>query len=151
MKAISTMTRDVLVIGPACPSSVAWQIMNESRIRHLPVVQAGRLIGILSDRDLLARAMPTADGGIAVSSDPIALSMTPAPITCTRETSVAWLAETMTSRRIDCVPVVSEENVLVGLVTSTDLLTLLIDYEEGALIPFDFRLRSVDAVQARAG
>lgn len=149
MKASSSMTRKVTVVGPALPLTVAWQLMTDQRIRHLPVVQAGRLVGILSDRDLLLHA--TLDGGeIRVPRDPVAIAMTPAPITCSKETSVSRLVQIMVDQSIDSLPVVDDEGTLVGLVTSTDLLLLLCDYEEGAAMPFDFRVEEHGAVGAVA-
>jgi CBS domain-containing protein len=144
MKANSTMTRDVTVVGPACPLIVAWQIMREQRIRHLPIVEAMRLVGILSDRDILLRATATGDGTVDVPREPVALAMTPAPVTCLPETSVGWMAQTMINHRIDAVPVVDRDGTLAGLVTSTDLLALLIDYEEGALLPFRFSVHDAE-------
>ena len=134
------MTRHVTVIGPGFPLRAAWQLMREQHIRHLPIVQQGRLVGILSDRDVLVRAVLEPDGELDVPTDPVAIAMTPAPITCSKETSVGWLAQTLIERHIDCVPVLDETGLLVGLVTSTDLLSLLSDYEEGEMLPFDFRL-----------
>lgn len=46
------MTTDVQTIGDEQPMSVAHQMMREQRIRHLPVLHQGKLIGLVSDRDL---------------------------------------------------------------------------------------------------
>lgn len=140
MKASTSMTRQVTVVGPAFPLRAAWHLMSTQRIRHLPVVQGGRLVGILSDRDLLLRASLDGEGQMTVPRDPVAIAMTPAPITCSKETSVGRLVQLMVERRIDSIPVVDEGHRLLGLVTSTDLLLLLADYEDGAVLPFDFRV-----------
>ena len=50
MRANVPMTRDVIVVPPELPLDVAWQIMVRHRIRHLPVVRARALIGILGPR-----------------------------------------------------------------------------------------------------
>ncbi len=50
------MTRDVIVVPPELTLDAAWRIMTRERIRHLPVVRAGALIGMLSDRDVLVHA-----------------------------------------------------------------------------------------------
>jgi len=47
------MTRDVVVVGPTQTIEECMHLMTERRIRHLPVVEAGRLVGILSIRDLV--------------------------------------------------------------------------------------------------
>lgn len=46
------MTADVQTIGDEQPMSVAHQMMREQRIRHLPVLHQGKLVGVVSDRDL---------------------------------------------------------------------------------------------------
>lgn len=46
------MTTDVQTIGDEQPMAVAHQMMREQRIRHLPVLHQGKLVGIVSDRDL---------------------------------------------------------------------------------------------------
>jgi acetoin utilization protein AcuB len=117
----------------------AFAVMERERIRHLPVVQGGALLGILSDRDVLARATMRDNGLLEVPRDPVALAMTPAPITCEPTTSVAELARVMTERKIDAVPVLRGSR-LVGLVTSTDLLLLLVGADEARPLPFEFHV-----------
>lgn len=46
------MTTDVQTIGDDQPMSVAHRMMRESHIRHLPVLRQGKLVGVVSDRDL---------------------------------------------------------------------------------------------------
>lgn len=142
MKASRTMTRDVIVVPPELPLANAWKIMTRERIRHLPVVRAGALIGMLSDRDILARGSLGQDGKLHITH-PIVVSeaMTPTPIeTCEPETDVSDLARAMTERKIDAIPVVRGLRLL-GLVTTTDLLTLLLDRGgEPERLPFEWNL-----------
>jgi len=138
------MTRDVYVVAPELPLDAAWRIMTRERIRHLPVVRAGALFGMLSDRDILKRGTMDSDGllhvphGLLVSD-----AMTGTPLeTCEITTQVGAIATTMIETKIDAIPVVRGLH-LIGLVTSTDLLQLLVDREEARPLPlpFDFRLR----------
>lgn len=46
------MTTDVRTIGDEQPMSVAHRLMREQRIRHLPVLHQGKLVGVVTDRDL---------------------------------------------------------------------------------------------------
>lgn len=140
MHASKSMTRDVLVIPPELGLDAAHRIMQRRRIRHLPVVRGGQLLGILSDRDVLLRARQTDDGMVVVPIVPVATAMTPAPITCEPTTEIATLVHLMTERKIDAVPVVTPSGTLAGLVTSTDLLLLLLERDETQPLPFSFRL-----------
>ena len=135
------MTRDVIVVPPELMLSTAWHLMTRERIRHLPVVRAGALIGILSDRDVLARGTMNSDGVLEIAShEVVGEAMTPTPLqTCEQSTDVAELARMMTERKIDAIPVVKGLR-LVGLVTTTDLLSLLLDRSEPEPLPFEFHL-----------
>ena len=132
------MTRDVIVVPPSLSVANAWKILQTEKIRHLPVVDNGILVGILSDRDLLRLGNVQSSGGLGFVDRSAGDIMTLKPITCTMSTSVAKVVRIMTEQKIDALPVV-EGTRLVGLVTSTDLLLLLLDREEQVL-PFDYRV-----------
>ena len=132
MNMSTVMTRDVVVVLPTVTAGVAARMMQRLRIRHLPVVEDGRLVGILSDRDLLKHP-PEARCGDA---------MTAAPVTCLSNASVSQVAKLMLEHKIDSIPIVSYSGTLTGLVTSTDLLALLVEQHEAQLLPFDIRLRT---------
>ena len=68
--------------------------------------------------------------------------MTPAPVSCLSNASVSQVAELMLEHKIDSIPIVNHSGALTGLVTSTDLLGLLVDRDEAQVLPFDFRLRT---------
>jgi CBS domain-containing membrane protein len=144
MHASTTMTRDVIVVPPELALVTAWHLMIRERIRHLPVVRSGALIGMLSDRDVLARGKRLADGNLHIDSEIlVGAAMTPLPLdTCEATDDITELARTMIERRIEAVPVVRGLR-LIGLVTSTDLLEVLVqrgDRQESDPLPFEFRL-----------
>jgi CBS domain-containing protein len=135
------MTRRVVVVPPAFLLSDAWRMMRQGGFRHLPVVEAGCLVGILSDRDILLHSSPLGEGVIEVDGVTVAEVMTPAPYVCEAQTDVVDLVRTMTEMKIDAVPVVDAAEKLIGLVTSTDLLLLLITLDEAKVpIPFSFEI-----------
>lgn len=140
MIAATPMTRDVIVVPPELSLDAAWLIMKRERIRHLPVARGGVLLGILSDRDVLVRSSLGPDGNVVVPKGLVAVAMTASPVTCLPSTPVAQLVRLMTECKIDAIPVAVGEGRLVGLVTSTDLLLLLVDFEEARPLPFEFRL-----------
>ena len=104
------------------------------------MVSGRLLIGILSDRDVLARA--TIEGKtIHVPNTPVIEAATPWPHVCAPNTDVRDIVRLMVEKKIDAVPVVDGENQLVGLVTSTDLLLLLISREKAKIpLPSLFHL-----------
>jgi CBS domain-containing protein len=128
------MTRDVVVVAPTVGVSSALRMMERLEVRHLPVVEASRLVGILSDRDL---------SRVAASKMTCGEAMTPAPVTAAPDAPVGQIAALMLEHRIDSVPIVGSSGVLVGLVTSTDLLRLLVERAGAQVLPlpFDYRLR----------
>lgn len=110
--------------------ALANEIMFESNIRHLPVVNANHeLEGILSDRDLLSIAMESQswesiDNVIDFwRSKTVVSVMTKSPESISPDTSLARAAQIMLEKKISCLPVV-EGKLLVGLITDTDFLKL---------------------------
>ncbi len=147
MKVDSAMTRDVICIESSESLSDAQEIMREWEIRHLPVTLDGHLIGIMSDRDVLRHAVKTDEGEIVLPAITVAEVMTRNPITCDSDADIASIGQTMLDEKIDSVPVVDDDGDLVGLITSSDLIQMLVDRERislGRPIPFSFKLhRSV--------
>ena len=134
------MTRDVVVVPPELSLSLAWELMQRRRIRHLPVVSGGALLGMLTDRDVLLFSQPGEKGEPVVPETPVALAMTASPHTCQADTSVAELVRVMTEQKIDASVVTNDRDRIVGLVTTTDLLLLLIDLDPAQPLPFTFRV-----------
>ena len=106
------------------------QVMQVARIRHLPVLRDGVLVGILSHRDVLEYSASPLDGTLAERLEPLRSI----PVTRVMHTGVhgiapdATLAEAareMLRYKIGCLPVVLAESAgdrMVGLLTESDLL-----------------------------
>lgn len=133
------MTRRIVVIGPDTTLATAWDLMVTLRIRHLPVVRDDLLLGIVSDRDALLHSKVEGEKIIAPAT-PVAELMSPFPFVCDPSTHVADIVRTMTEQKIDAMPVLDGDDKLVGLVTSTDLLLLLIQYDEARPLPFEWEI-----------
>lgn len=118
------MTREVLTIGPETPCDKARRLMDEHRIRHLPVVAGGRLVGMVSDRDIRSAAVQPSDAIVG-------RIMTPNPVTVSSETRVEDAAQLMLDARIGSLPV-GVGDALVGIVTYTDLLRAFVRVIETA-------------------
>ena len=148
MKAMQAMTRNVVCVQANDALESARDIMGEWEIRHLPVVDDGKVIGILSDRDILLHTSVGQEGEMVVEDLEVGDVMTRNLITCGPTDSIAKIATIMTDRKIDSLPVIEADGELVGLVTSTDLLELLKEkdvLDSGRLIPWSYHLRLRDA------
>lgn len=121
------MQTKVVTIGASERLSTVEDIMTLGRVRHMPVVRGGELVGVLSERDLL-RASLSEVGSYGAEARraflhaiEIAQVMSAPPITVDTAAPVTDAAQLMADHRIGCLPVV-EKGVLRGLVTETDVL-----------------------------
>jgi acetoin utilization protein AcuB len=115
------MSIDPVTIGPGESARHAYEIMRDRRIRHLPVVQGGQLVGILSDRDLRPILLSPGLAGATVAE-----LMSEQLTTIAPGAPVEDAASLLVVRKIGCLPVV-EAGRLVGIVTETDLLAVLVE------------------------
>ncbi|MBI4012591.1 MAG: CBS domain-containing protein [Candidatus Rokubacteria bacterium] len=115
------MSTDLVTVRPAESVRRAYEIMRDRRIRHLLVTEYGRLVGILSDRDLRPILLSPGLTGASVAE-----VMSETPTTIAPGASVEDAASLLVVRKIGCLPVVEEER-LVGIVTETDLLAVLVE------------------------
>ena len=118
-------------VGPEESLLDADRIMRLARIRHLPVVDAGRLVGVLSHRDVLDASIARLEKSDGVERAQhlrgisVATVMHRDPYTATESTSLGEAARRMLRLKIGCLPVVRQGRdgpELVGLVTESDLL-----------------------------
>ncbi|HXD98374.1 MAG TPA: CBS domain-containing protein [Candidatus Acidoferrum sp.] len=139
MQVRDVMTATPMTIDPEAPVETAVAVMRERGLRHLPVVNAeGRLIGIVTDRDLrsamfgsaLAEHLPPEQGGrlraLTATLNDVRVShvMTWQVVTVGPQAPVAQAAAIMANVRIGSLPVV-EGTRLVGIVTEHDVLKAL--------------------------
>lgn len=113
-------------------------LMRRSGFRHLPVVNGERLVGIITERDVfrLAPSMlvkPSALEYNALLEDtPLAKVMTRNPITVTPDSRVLDAVSILYYKKVGCLPVV-ENGRLIGIITVTDMLGLLLQMLGGAV------------------
>jgi CBS domain-containing protein len=121
------MQTKIVTISVTDRLSTVEDIMTLGRVRHIPVVHGGRLVGVLSQRDLL-RASLSELGSFGnearrafLHAIEIERVMSAPAITIGPEAAVQLAARLMANHKIGCLPVI-EEGELVGLVTETDVL-----------------------------
>jgi CBS domain-containing protein len=116
-----------VTLRPEDTLDLANDIISLGRIRHIPVLDDGRLIGILTERDLMGGAVPAIFGLKPKSKSALLKTyqikdfMKKKVITIGPDTSIKDAARLMLQKKIGYVPVLSD-GALVGLVTTTDIL-----------------------------
>jgi CBS domain-containing protein len=125
------MSRPPIVVAPTLSLAAARRLMEQRRVRRLPVVEDDRLVGIVTWGDLRA-AQPSAATTLSVyewrallDQVPVAQCMTHDPITIAQDAPVLEAAQHMLAHRIGGLPVV-EDGRVVGVITESDLFRLLI-------------------------
>ncbi len=121
------MTRNPKTVSPDDPLSVAARILREHRFHHLPVVEGGRLVGILSDTDMRNASFTAipADGGGA-GDRPVREAMRSEVWSVTPDDSVEDALLILTREKFGALPVLSGDR-LVGIITRADLLNAFVD------------------------
>lgn len=112
MKVSEIMTREPSTLTPASTIGEAATIMRQDDCGSVPIVDAGRLVGIITDRDIVVRVLA---GGKDPKTTRISDAMTADPVTVAPDTSVDEAQKVMADRQVRRLPVV-EGGRLVGLV-----------------------------------
>jgi CBS domain-containing protein len=121
------MVKEIATLDVNDELSLANDIMRLGRIRHLPVVDGGRLAGIISERDLFRSSLAQALGyGGQASRDlmktlRIKDIMVKAVTTISPDAKLCEAVRLMMDKKIGCLPVVEGDH-LVGLITETDIM-----------------------------
>lgn len=120
------MTRPVVAIGPDEPIGDVTALMAQRRLRHFPVVEDGRLVGIVSDRDLRTVGGEHPDARPAVGrGDPVRELMTRTVWTAHPLDPIDETAAMLRRRSIGAMPVMEGDD-MVGIVSAADLLDALV-------------------------
>jgi predicted transcriptional regulator len=128
----ATRVRDIMsgqIVTISCDDSLSTveDIMTLGRVRHMPVVRGGHLVGVVSERDLLRASLSnlTALGNeqrrAFLQVVEIKRVMSAPPIVIDPDASIEEAALVMAERKIGCLPVL-ERGRLIGMLTETDVL-----------------------------
>lgn len=128
------MSSPAVTITPNTTLQDALNLMHEHRFRRLPVVdEKGRLVGIVSERDLLYASPPPAtllnslELNHVLSKLQIEEVMTQDVITTTPDAFIEDPARLMVENKIGGLPIVDEDNHVVGVITETDVFRAFIE------------------------
>ena len=119
-----------VTLAPNDTLDLANEVISLGRIRHIPILDNGKLVGLISERDLIGAAANRIFGlkqksrSALLKSELIKNIMKKRVITVTHDTPIKDAAMLMANKKIGCVPVLSD-GTLVGLVTTTNVLHYL--------------------------
>ena len=117
MKVSEVMTAQVVTARPDTPISEVAQTMARIESGAVPVVQDGKVVGLITDRDIVIRVV--AEGGDL--GQPVSAVMTEGVETCNEEDNVADAAGTMATRQVRRLVVLSETGRMAGILSLGDI------------------------------
>lgn len=117
MKIANIMSRDVQFIGPDTTLREAAKKMRQIDSGVLPVVEHDRLVGMLTDRDIAVRGVAAGKGPDAKVRDAMSHEIK----YCFEDEDVQHVAGNMAELQVRCLPVMSRQKRLVGIVSLSDI------------------------------
>jgi len=114
------MTKELVTVRGTDDVALAESLLRLGGIRHLPVVSGGRLVGLVTQRDLLR-------GAAGPRERPVEDVMTREVTSVKPGTGLAQAARLMLDRKFGCLPVCDDAGALVGIVTEADFVRFAAD------------------------
>lgn len=127
MQLHTIMTRNPICVGPDDHAQRIWDLLRQHGFHHLLVTEHRKLVGVVSDRDLLRNLSPFIGKLAERSQDRATLNrrvhqiMTRQPVTAAPDTHVQEAAQILLQHAVSCLPIVTDQHP-VGIVTLRDLL-----------------------------
>lgn len=126
------MSKPVITVPPEMPILEALNLLQKERIRRAPVVKDGKMVGIISDKDLL-NASPSDATSLSVweinylmSKVQVKEVMTSDVLTISEDTPLEEAARVMADNKVGGLPIMRDGRV-VGIITETDLFKILLE------------------------
>ena len=127
------MTTEVITLNHNDDLETAEALFKKNKIRHIPVLKGGKVIGILSFTDLLRISFADAVDEDEYEIDTVVYNMFSIEqvmaknlISVNSQTTIKEVAEILSKREFHALPVVDDDK-LVGIVTTTDLINYLLE------------------------
>ncbi len=118
------MTKDLVTVREADDLALAESLLRLGGIRHLPVVRERKLVGVLTQRDLLRSGH---SGKSSAREALVSDVMTRDPLWIRPSAGLASAARLMLERKFGCLPVCDDQGILVGIVTEADFVRFAAD------------------------
>lgn len=128
IKAIDIMTGEVVIARADMTVSEAARLMNIFRIGGLPVVEQGKLVGMLTERDIMKGVVASNKRPAEVLVSEIMTS--PPKVTATVDEDLSILAEKIAKFDVTRIPIIDKDGRVVGIVTNRDVITNSKEYLE---------------------
>lgn len=128
MQVRDIMSTPVVTIGSEDSLAVAREHFENTGFRHLPVVEAGKLCGMLSHRHLVAALSPNLGTPAELPKDTATLNrrvhqiMVRKPISLEPSAEIATAIAIINENKISCLPITDAQNSVVGMVSWRDIL-----------------------------
>jgi len=125
------MTTKVVSVHMDDPISVVKEIFDNTKFHHLLVIEDGKLMGIISDRDLLKALSPNIGTAAETTRDTATLNkrvheiMTRKPVTLPLDADVYTAVEVFNRERVSCVPVLDTSGKVAGILSWRDMFKAL--------------------------
>lgn len=126
------MTKNPISVSPETSILEAWKIMQDSQVRRLLVMDKGKLVGIVTERDLRsvspsqATSLSIFEINYLLEKLKVKDAMTPNPITVDADAPIEEAALIMRNNRISALPVIENDEV-VGIITESDIFRAFIE------------------------
>lgn len=123
MEAADIMSRPVTRVSPGTTVTEAANLLVEHGYSALPVVEDGRVVGIVTEADMVEARIPAGDAAAPAARPAATVGevMTRSPVTRTSHSDVADVVGEMLDRRLRTIPIV-DDGALVGILTRRDVL-----------------------------
>ncbi|NLJ93044.1 MAG: CBS domain-containing protein [Aeromonadales bacterium] len=126
------MTRNVIGLPPSATLAEARTLMQRHHIRHLPILEDSRLVGLVSQRDILAAQESSLEQGLNgqfLEQHSVANVMIKEVTTVSPKAGIREAALYLQKHKYGCLPVIDKEQ-LVGIVTDSDFVAVAIHLME---------------------
>jgi CBS-domain-containing membrane protein len=126
VKVAEIMSAPVVLVTDENSLEEAWLLMQEHKVKYLPVIRAGVLVGLCSQVDLLGRVIVNKEGLLeGVKQETVAEVMQSRVVTTNGDTDIRHIAQVLSDYDAGALVIMSESSEVVGIVTEGDLVKRL--------------------------